>query len=192
MAEAALSVGALTALGLASLPEQARIARLAALVRRGHVTPDRVRAVCEEFLEPATAHPAVLDEAQRQARSRQSKPWPWTFQPLSLKDRRAALLREVLGKAHYHDPPYADFIDTAVMRGGVFALVRSFGRRRTRVTLIAKLRCQKLVRVRVPATLRSVEQALQWLVADDLPDTPEGDALWMWVLERSRQESRRG
>lgn len=180
------------ALGLAALPERARLARLAAIVRHGLLSIERARQVCNEFHEEPAMADAVFTEAKRQARVRLARPRPWRFVRLTVEERRAALVRQIFGRAHYHEPPYADFLDVHFESGAAFALVMPYGRRAARATLVVRMRGHRLLNIRVPVALRTIGRTLEWLVRDDVPEGAAGDALWQWLMERGgRTKARR-
>lgn len=179
----------LIGLGLARLEGEALVKRLAALARRGPdgPLPDRARVICmtaqvAELVEPVTR------EAFRQERvvhGRERRPGPTV---VALEQRSWRLVETVLGHPERWTGQHSQYVDAAISAVMVLAITRSGWASDPPMRAALAFRPFRLPAeaIRVPRTLARVADVMAWIVHEDLPATPSGEALGTWLRSRPR------
>jgi len=185
-----VEVAALIGLGVARLEGGALVQRLAAIARRGGEgpLPDRARTICE-IAQVSGLVTAVTREVFRQERivreRRERRPEPPEH---TLERRRWTLVETVLGPPHAWLGPHASYVDAAISTVMVLAMSRSGWASDPPMRAALAFRPFRLPAeaIRVPRTLGRISDTLAWIVHEDLPTTPSGEALSRWLRRRPR------
>jgi hypothetical protein len=184
--------GVIGAIALAGLSERALLERLAAIARRLSDPPsvDQVTAIVDAAhltLENRESFVAAVKAIARRQWSRHRRRTEGSAAAeLQIAHRKERIAVRLLGKPERwaREGYYASI---ELRRPCLLlAIARSSYADTARPVLVYRIGSFRPQAVPVPKAITSCREALVWLVADDLPDSPASGALGAWLLENVR------